>query len=75
MPGRVVEKFEVGNIVNQYQVSRKCMYDIASIINYRLLCHPVCISLTRTTLTPEQLTVELFTEFTDASMPSQTILA
>ena len=38
MPGRVVEKFEVGlflrrrrNVVNKYQASRKCMYAAISV--------------------------------------------
>jgi len=30
-----------------------------SIINYCLLCRSVCASLTRTVLTPKQLTIEL----------------
>ena len=41
------------NNVNDMQNSYTGRVTIASIINYRLLCHSVCVSLTRTTLTPE----------------------
>jgi len=48
------------NNANNMQNSYTGRVTIASIINYRLLCHSVCISLTRTTLTPEQLTVKYY---------------